>query len=212
MEENIQKLAMYLRILYETFKDSYVEMSLAKDATDCAIPYATTLSSILTKKGILSAKHINGNRRNSLSYKWISKTEPNLVMAKAIINECRSACRSTYYQTHDKCDEIAKDETKVTIPNYRPPSIQIFYHQQTNPIDQLKEMIGKAYYGVRVYTDHTGESSDMIQKGILQSISITENHTLFHLDTMSNCLIIAKSLTELEKILDEKTTNSQSHE
>jgi hypothetical protein len=90
-EKSIATLCPFLKLLWETCKDDYIEISLVKLSKSIGVSNANSVVTTLIKKGIISKKWTPKGRSAICTYKWSSKTEPNIHMANAIIDACNES-------------------------------------------------------------------------------------------------------------------------
>jgi hypothetical protein len=88
-KETIDNLCIFLKLLYEQTKDKAVPVAISKIAMQFNLPYYSNLSSVLVSKGIIDKQ---GSNRLGFTWMWTSHTEPNRIMAEAILKECRNKC------------------------------------------------------------------------------------------------------------------------
>jgi len=87
-EIDTRLLATFLKSIKETTKGpNGCNMSIASEAKEAGIKYAPQLASVMIEKGIVERKE---QYRRPPKYIWLTTTEPNLIMAKAILDECRT--------------------------------------------------------------------------------------------------------------------------
>jgi hypothetical protein len=88
-KEAVNQVCMFLKLLWEQTSNQESIISMQSMAMKLEVPYARNITHILREKGIVEARVTNGKGK-VYSYKWISTTEPNINMAKAILIECRN--------------------------------------------------------------------------------------------------------------------------
>lgn len=88
-KENTIVLCIFLKLLWETTKDSPQKLSMHNLMIGLKIPHGDELLPILQQKGIIRKAYINNSYKGvvtcACTYQWISKTEPNIEMAKALL-------------------------------------------------------------------------------------------------------------------------------
>jgi hypothetical protein len=85
--DQIRALATFLKVIQDTTTGGCI-VNMAKEAKEGGIPYSSNIGPIMVRKGILKREQDPDNGRQSV-YHWISTTDANLHMAKAIIKEAR---------------------------------------------------------------------------------------------------------------------------
>jgi predicted transcriptional regulator len=91
--EKEDTLRLFLKLLWETTQTPTV-IQLQKTMRDLHVANESRVLTILLQKGIIKRTHLKmqsvGNRS---TYHWVSKTEPNIKMVKAILNEINNMWR-----------------------------------------------------------------------------------------------------------------------
>jgi hypothetical protein len=167
--EKIKNLCIFLKLVWETTKNEYSIFGLSSQARDLNIAYYNNLPKVLKDKGILDAKEMQGTGTGRhVGYKWVSNTEPNIHMAKAIM-DAMSDIHCSYKNKNSNADianEIAVIEPEETDTELN----QLVRHN-----NELEKYIGKKVFGITV-----GHTKPFVY-GHIYEILISTNGTIYRI-------------------------------
>lgn len=138
LKDQIKQICTFLKLLSETLIEE-THIGIQNEAREANLPYYRVLSSVLVNKGILQFKRYQPGKN---TYKWICTTEPNLHMAKAVLNECRRVAAEWSKNWYDKNSKNLVTNKNVTLNT---DNIEICKN-----LHVIQSLIGKPIFGISV--------------------------------------------------------------
>jgi hypothetical protein len=177
--EVIKSTCVFLKLLYEETKDYPRSICISGLAKEGNIPYYNNISQVLCKKGIITSK---GHR----AWLWATKTEPNHVMAEAILLECHNLVNTASHKTINNKPKTIVDHTSST---------------KSCIGDLITELQNKIVFGIPKGT-RLDEDNATIIMGQIKGINFRPE-TVYNIGVNNTeCNIICESPEELVRVLE----------
>jgi hypothetical protein len=136
----LENISIFLKLLYETTKDSPKILSITQDAKAMNVPYYANIGVILRAKGIIKQKP-NGDYKHLIQ--WASTTEPNNHMRDAIVEELRLYSKVTHQKRVNNAEQFST-ATLAPVINDTAPIVALKGEER---IDKCKELLGRMVSG-----------------------------------------------------------------